>query len=205
VTLTGPGGTGKTRLALQVGADLIEQFEDGVSFVDLAPIREPELVLSTIAHTLNVKESAETPLLEGVKAFLREKQMLLLLDNFEQVLEAAPLVAELLATAPRLKVLVTSRAALHLRGEHEFAVPPLALPEARAWSRVTGHGSRVGGDRSEPRRATRDPRPSPSTPPCSSSSNGRLLYGPSSLSRMRMRRRWRRFATGWMGCRWRSS
>src|SRR5205823_3765278 len=106
-------------------------------------IRDPALVLSTIAHILDVKESAEAPLLESVKAYLREKQMLLLLDNFEQVLEAAPLVAELLATAPRLKVLVTSRAALHLRGEHEFAVPPLALPDPRGWRMGDGRWSMV--------------------------------------------------------------
>jgi predicted ATPase/class 3 adenylate cyclase len=129
VTLIGPGGTGKTRLGLQVAADLIDDFENGVFLVDLAPITDPNLVLSTIAQALGVRETGGTPLEDSLKAFLSEKQLLLLLDNFEQVLEAAPVVAGLLAAAPRLKVLVTSRAVLNLRGEHEFPVPPLGLPD----------------------------------------------------------------------------
>jgi predicted ATPase/DNA-binding SARP family transcriptional activator len=128
LTLTGAGGSGKTRLGLQVATDLLPDFEHGIYFVGLAPIRDPRLVPSAVAQTLGVREMAGTPLLESLKAHLKDKQLLLLLDNFEQVLEAAPLVAELLAAAPRLKVLVTSRAALHLRGEKEFLVPPLALP-----------------------------------------------------------------------------
>jgi predicted ATPase/class 3 adenylate cyclase len=131
VTLTGPGGTGKTRLALQVAADLIDAFTDGVFFVDLAPIRDPGLVASAIAQTLGVRETGGQPLLETLKSFLRAKSFLLVLDNFEQVLDAGPTVAELLAAAPRLKVLVTSRAALRLRGEKEFAVLPLALPDLK--------------------------------------------------------------------------
>jgi predicted ATPase/DNA-binding SARP family transcriptional activator len=129
VTLTGPGGTGKTRLGLQVAAELLEAFADGAYFVDLAPIRDPELVLPTIAQALGVREAEGRPLRESLKDYLREKQLLLLLDNFEQVLAAAPRVAELLTAAPRLKVLVTSRAILRLRGEHDFPVPPLALPD----------------------------------------------------------------------------
>jgi predicted ATPase/class 3 adenylate cyclase len=129
VTLTGPGGTGKTRLALQVAADLIDGFHDGVFFVDLAPITDPDRVASTIAHLLGLWESGATPLLENLKAFLRQKEMLLVLDNFEQLLEAAPQVAELLASADQLKVLVTSRAALRLQAEHCFSVRPLALPD----------------------------------------------------------------------------
>jgi predicted ATPase/class 3 adenylate cyclase len=131
VTLTGPGGTGKTRLGLRVGAELLDDFADGVFFVPLAPIRDPELVGSTIAQTLGVREAEGRPLLEALKADLREKQLLLALDNFEQILEAAPLIAELLAAAPRLKVLVTSRAVLRLQGEHDYPVPPLALPDPK--------------------------------------------------------------------------
>ncbi len=131
VTLTGPGGTGKTRLGLQVAANVMDDFTDGVYFVNLAPIRNSSLIASTIATTLDVRESGGKPLLEVLKDYLREKQSLLLLDNFEQVVEAATLLSDLLATAPRLKILVTSREALRLRGEHEFPVPPLSLPDTR--------------------------------------------------------------------------
>jgi predicted ATPase/DNA-binding SARP family transcriptional activator len=131
VALTGPGGTGKTRLGLQVAADLLDEFADGVFFVDVAPIRDPELVVPTIAQALGVREVEGRPLGERLKEYLREKQLLLLLDNFEQIVAAAQLVAELLSGAPRLKVLVTSRAVLRLRGEHDFPVPPLALPDRR--------------------------------------------------------------------------
>jgi predicted ATPase/DNA-binding SARP family transcriptional activator len=131
VTLTGPGGTGKTRLGLQVAAELLDQFADGVFFVDLAAIRDPALVLPTIAQSLGVREVEGRNLGERLKEYLREKQLLLLLDNFEQVVVAAPLVAELMAEAPGLKLLVTSRAILRLRGEHDFPVPPLALPDRR--------------------------------------------------------------------------
>jgi predicted ATPase len=129
VTLSGPGGTGKTRLAFQVAAELLDDFADGVYFVDLAPITDPELVASAIAQTLGVKERGTRPLLEELKASLRERQLLLLLDNFEQVLDAASLIVALRAAAPDLKVLVTSRTVLHLSGEYEYAVPPLALPD----------------------------------------------------------------------------
>jgi predicted ATPase/DNA-binding SARP family transcriptional activator len=131
LTLTGAGGCGKTRLALQVAADLLPDFADGIFFVPLAPISDPPLVISAIAQTLGVREVGGTPLLEGLKAYLRDKQFLLLLDNFEQVLAAAPLVVELLASATQLKILVTSRAVLHLRGEKEFSVPPLSLPDPK--------------------------------------------------------------------------
>ena len=129
LTLTGPGGTGKTRLALQVAAGLSDLFSDGVYFVNLAPISDPVLVGPTIAQTLDLKETGEQPLLDLLKTSLREKQLLLLLDNFEQVVSAALLVADLLAVCPKLKVIVTSRAVLHVRGEQEFAVPPLAVPD----------------------------------------------------------------------------
>jgi predicted ATPase len=128
LTLTGPGGTGKTRLALQVAAELVNRFRDGVYFVDLAPIREPEAVLTAIARTSGIRETSDRPLLDELKGQLQSKAMLLLLDNFEQVTAAAPKVGELLQGCPQLKVLVTSREALHLRGEHIHPVPPLALP-----------------------------------------------------------------------------
>ena len=129
VTLTGPGGTGKTRLGLQVAADMIEVFEDGVFFVSLDPITDVGLVASTIAHTLGVQESGGQPILESLKNYLQGKEILLLLDNFEQVTSAAPLISDLLATCPKMKVLVTSREVLHLQGEREYQVSPLSLPD----------------------------------------------------------------------------
>jgi predicted ATPase/DNA-binding CsgD family transcriptional regulator len=129
VTLTGPAGVGKTRLSLQVATDLIPDFADGVCFVALAPISDHELVPSTIAQALGLKEAREWPVLERLKAHLSERQLLLVLDNFEQVLAAAPLLAELLAVAPHLKLLVTSREVLRLSGEHEFLVSSLELPD----------------------------------------------------------------------------
>ncbi len=131
LTLTGPGGTGKTRLSLQVAAELSDHFVDGVFFVNLAPISDPDLVVPTIAQTLALKESGEQPLLELLKAALREKHLLLLLDNFEQVVNAALQVAELLVACPEIKMLITSRVVLHVRAEQVFAVPPLTLPDAK--------------------------------------------------------------------------
>jgi predicted ATPase/class 3 adenylate cyclase/DNA-binding CsgD family transcriptional regulator len=131
LTLTGPGGTGKTRLGLQVAAELSEACSDGVYFVNLAPLSDAELVLPTIAQTLDIKELAGQSLLDLLKASLHWKHVLLLLDNFEQVMNAAASVAELLAACPLLKVLVTSRAALHIRGEQEYAVPPLTVPDPK--------------------------------------------------------------------------
>jgi predicted ATPase/class 3 adenylate cyclase len=129
LTLTGAGGTGKTRLALQAAAELTEEFEEGVFFVSLAAISDPELVVGAVAGTLGVKEMGGRPVLETLTDYLREKQLLLILDNFEQVLEAAPIVSELLSAAPNLKVLATSRIPLRLYGEHEYSVPSLALPD----------------------------------------------------------------------------
>ena len=131
LTLTGPGGTGKTRLGLQVAAELSDRFADGVFFVNLAPISDPELVVPAIAETLGIREGAGRSLLERLKEELRQKQMLLLLDNFEQVVSAAVQVVDLLAACPQLKVLVTSREVLHVRAEHEFPVPPLSLPDLK--------------------------------------------------------------------------
>ncbi len=128
VTLTGTGGVGKTRVVLQVAAELGEDFADGVCFVPLAPVREPEQVLTTIAQMLGLREAVNLPLEAQVRAFLQEKHLLLLLDNFEQVIAAAPVLARLLTSCRRLRLLVTSRAALHLLGEHEFALAPLPIP-----------------------------------------------------------------------------
>ena len=127
LTLTGPGGVGKTRLVLQVAHDLVDEFADGVAFVSLAPITDPGLVAPTIAQALGLREAGEGVLSDRLKAFLREKHSLLVLDNFEQVVEAAPLVAELLGTCPGLKGLVTSRVRLRLSGEREYVVPSLGL------------------------------------------------------------------------------
>ncbi len=129
VTLTGPGGTGKTRLSLQVAAELTGRFPDGVWFVPLAAIREPDLITSAVATTLGLQPSGEDP--DGRLAeYLRSKQLLLVLDNFEQIMEAAPKVSRWLQDAPGLRILVTSRGPLRISGEQEFPVPPLALPTA---------------------------------------------------------------------------
>jgi predicted ATPase/DNA-binding CsgD family transcriptional regulator len=129
VTLTGPGGVGKTRLGLQVATALVDEFDDGVYFVPLAPIRDPDLVAPTLAQTLGLQETGDQPLRDLLKASLQDKRSLLLLDNFEQVLAAVPWLADLLAYCPHLTILVTSRAVLHIRGGHDFPVPSLALPD----------------------------------------------------------------------------
>ena len=130
ITLVGPPGIGKTRLGLHVAGAWQARFSDGVYFVALAPIRDPAQVLPTIAHTLGIKKTGE-PALDALRALLSDRQMLLVLDNFEQVADAAPHIAELLRAAPKSKALVTSRAALHLSGEHLFIVPPLDRPDPR--------------------------------------------------------------------------
>ena len=128
ITIVGTGGIGKTRLALQAAAAHLDRFADGVWLVMLAPISDPSLVAPTIAQALGVRETDERPLLDSLKNYLREKQLLLLLDNFEQVAEAALLVSVLLAAAPGLKIIITSRVVLHLYGEYEVVTPPLTLP-----------------------------------------------------------------------------
>jgi predicted ATPase/class 3 adenylate cyclase len=128
VTLTGPGGSGKTRLALQVTAGMIEHFQNGVFFAALAPITDSGLVASTIAQALGVTEAAGRSIVDGLKDYLQSKSLLLLLDNFEQVISAAPLVAELLVACSELKILATSREGLRISGEREYPVPPLRLP-----------------------------------------------------------------------------
>jgi predicted ATPase/DNA-binding SARP family transcriptional activator len=131
LTLTGPGGVGKTRLAIQAAAETASAFESGVCFVPLASLRDPSpsLVASTIAQTLELQAPTGQEGPGVLKKYLRDKSFLLVLDNFEHLLAASPLVAELLAASARLKVLVTSRAALHLSGEHEFSVPPLSIAD----------------------------------------------------------------------------
>ncbi len=128
ITLTGPGGVGKTRLALAVARAVAPAFSGGVAFVALAPVRDPSLVIPTIARALGVQETGDQPLVDRVCGVLAHRTTLLVLDNMEQVLEAATDVAALLAGAPDLSVLVTSRGALHLSGEHQFPVPVLRLP-----------------------------------------------------------------------------
>ena len=128
ITLTGPGGTGKTRLGQQVARDALDEFGDGVFFVPLAPINHHSLVAPAVAQTLGVQETRERAFAEGLQNYLRDKRMLLVLDNFEHVMAAAPFVAGLLSACPQLKLLVTSRAPLRVGGEREYRVPPLALP-----------------------------------------------------------------------------
>jgi predicted ATPase/DNA-binding CsgD family transcriptional regulator len=134
VTLTGPGGVGKTRLALQAVRQLGEHFQDGVVFVSLAPVSDPALVPAAIAQALDVREVRNIPLLQTLQAHLRVRAALLLLDNFEHVVAAGPVVADLLTSCARLHVVVTSRAPLHIRGEYEVAVLPLGLPESNVSS-----------------------------------------------------------------------
>jgi predicted ATPase len=129
LTMSGPAGIGKTRLALQVAADVQSDFAAGVVFVPLAAITDPALVATTIAQAVGARVTSNEPAAASLTDDLRDKHALLVLDNFEQVLPAAPLVADLLAACPRLKVLVTSRSVLHLRGERNFPVPPLRLPD----------------------------------------------------------------------------
>jgi predicted ATPase len=134
ITVTGPGGIGKTRLALEVVGQVMDHFSGGVYFIPLAALRDPGLITSVIAQTLGVRESGGQSVLDALKESLRSAfcaPTLLLLDNFEHLISAGSLVAELLGAAPAVKFLVTSRAALHVYGEHEFPVPPLALPESK--------------------------------------------------------------------------
>jgi predicted ATPase/transcriptional regulator with XRE-family HTH domain len=129
LTLTGPPGIGKTRLSLQVAETLLPQLPDGAFFVELASLNHPDLVAPRIAQALNLRENDPRPLPDKLKDALQDRQLLLVLDNFEQVLAAAPLATELLGAARPLKILVTSRQRLHVYGEHVYPVPPLSLPE----------------------------------------------------------------------------
>lgn len=129
LTLVGPPGTGKTRLARQAAWEVADAFREGAYFVPLAPISDPALVPSAIASVLGISATPNQPLMTTLQQALRERHLLLILDNFEHVLAASPRVSELLAAAPHLKVLATSREPLHLYGEQEYAVPPLELPD----------------------------------------------------------------------------
>lgn len=128
VTMTGIGGTGKTKLARAIAEEMLADFSDGVFFVDLAAIRDPELVIPAIAKPLGIADGGGRPVEDALVEYLGRKDILLVIDNFEQILSAAPLIADLLTVAERTKMLVTSRALLRLSFENEFAVPPLAVP-----------------------------------------------------------------------------
>lgn len=138
LTLTGTGGIGKTSLALRIATDLLDDFPDGVCLVLLAPISDPDLVIPTIAQTLAIKEVAVQSPLASLKAHLEDKHLLLLLDNFEQVVVAAPVLTDLLESCPSLKLLVTSREVLRIRGEHEYPVPSLTIPELQQPASIEG-------------------------------------------------------------------
>jgi predicted ATPase/class 3 adenylate cyclase len=132
LTLTGAGGTGKTRLAVQLAAEALTDYRDGAFFVDLAPISDPNLVPAIIAQAIGAQEEPGVAIRETLKGYLREKELLLVLDNFEQVVAAAAVVKELLTASPRLRIVVTSRIVLSLPGERDYEVPPMALPDLNA-------------------------------------------------------------------------
>ncbi len=142
VTLLGPGGVGKTRLALRVAELVADSFANGVAFVALAPVTDPDFVLGAIAHALGVQESSERSVFDQVKALLQTSDLILLLDNFEHVLAAAPVIGDLLQSCPGVTAMVTSRAPLHLYGEHVYRVPLLSLP-------ANDHPSTLDLDQSE--------------------------------------------------------
>ena len=147
LTMTGPGGTGKTRLSLQLAARASDDFPDGIFFVPLEPIRDPMLVAPRIATALGVAESTARPIDESLADWLRDKRLLLVLDNFEQVVAAAPIVADLLRAAPEIKAVVTSRAVLHVSGEQEYEVPGLPAPPDPSQESGMERMTRGGGDR----------------------------------------------------------
>ena len=185
LTLTGPGGVGKTRLALALANDVVGEFADGSAFVDLAPVADPDQILPAIAGEFGVADRPGAPIAQRLVQVLRPRQMLLVLDNFEQVLAAAPAVATLLTSCPALQIMVTSRAPLRVRGEQIVAVQPLAVPPGN-----------------ETQRDVRDLAGS-SRSPCLWSGRGRSI--PRSISRSRTQPTSPRSAAGWTDCRWRSS
>ena len=163
LTLTGPGGIGKTTLALALAAEIGADFADGISFVPLAAITTPDLVAATVARAAGLGETGDAPVQDSLAAALRHAEMLLVLDNFEHVVAAAPLVSDLLAVCPRLKVLATSRVLLRVAGEHALPVPPLRVSGA-------GNGCRTRRPayRFQPP-DTRHPTPDTQHPPCNCS------------------------------------
>jgi predicted ATPase len=130
LTLTGPGGSGKTRLALQLAAQVTGSFPDGVYFVALAPVGNPDLVLSSIAQGIGLRDVGDRPLLERVRSHLEAARVLLLLDNFEHLIASAPVIVQILQATAELRIVVTSRAPLHVSGEQQFEVPPLRARRA---------------------------------------------------------------------------
>lgn len=141
LSVVGPGGVGKTRLAIEVAAKTSERFADGIVFVSLAPIRDPSLVADAILHALGIPDGRDQPTEVRLEVALRNRHALLVLDNFEQVSAAAALVARLLAVCLRLRVLATGRSRLRISGEHVYAVPPLGAPPDRPQQRATGIAS----------------------------------------------------------------
>ena len=129
LTLTGPGGSGKTRLAVEVARELADEFEDGTYMIDLSLLADPKLVPLALAAALTLQEGSSQPVLQRVQEHLGDGRILLVVDNFEHLLTAAPLLTEVLATCPNVKVLTTSRTPLGLYGEHEFPVQPLNVPD----------------------------------------------------------------------------
>ena len=130
ITLTGPPGIGKTRLSLQVASNMGNYVEDGVYLVAFSPLSDPNMLSSAIARSLGVKEVPNQSVMETLEEYLSNKEILLVLDNFEHIVPAGPLVTDLITACPELKVLITSRTALHLYGEFQVAVPPLAMPDS---------------------------------------------------------------------------
>src|ERR687891_655994 len=143
VTLTGPGGSGKTRLALEVASRTLSGYKDGAFFVDLSSVTDPALVSSSLAAELGVQEVAGRPILDVVRDHLRDRELLLVVDNLEQILEAAPVLEGLLMAAPKLRVLATSREVLSIRGEQEYPVPPLHPPQLERLLAVLTAGPRT--------------------------------------------------------------
>jgi predicted ATPase len=132
VTLTGPGGSGKTRLCIALAAQVAAEYPDGVYFVPLAPVRDPGLVSSTIAQSIGLQDARDRPLMEHLVSQLRERQLLIVLDNFEHLLAGAPVVTQLLQETSAVRILVSSRSPLRVSGEQECPVPPLAVPDPHA-------------------------------------------------------------------------
>ena len=144
LTLTGPGGSGKTRLALEAARELLDEYPDGVFFVELGPVTDPRLIASAVAGAVGVRSEGARPTVEMLQEHLRDRELLLVLDNLEQLVAGSPVIGELLTAAPRLRVLATSRELLHLAGEQELAVPPLSLPDPSASPERVGEAEAVG-------------------------------------------------------------